>query len=379
MSILFRQLNISLLINFYREYLKPALQRKDRKNILICIYESLWLSSKIKYWPHNYFKYEGFQINKDVREIVNYIPGNLFDKFRDDVLNDKKSTNIVDNKFITNLILKWGGLSATNIHGRYLKNIGCYNDRNHFIGDLEIFLPSISNNFVVKPICGQGHGNGVKIIKIIEAYNNIYSIDGEKFALDEIIEYIKSLKFKELLFEEMVIQHPAQSKIYPHSVNTVRIDTLRSINGEVINGAAYLRMGRGGKEIDNVSAGGLAVEIELETGKFKKYGYDDYLQQYESHPDTNFVFESHKIPNWDHLKKLVVESAILFPGLNSIGWDVAVTANGPLIIEANSNYQLNGIQTICGPYKTKKEFMYSLSQHLRYSKYRNKYEKYFSY
>ena len=42
-------------------------------------------------------------------------------------------------------------------------------------------------------------------------------------------------------------------------------------------------------------------------------------------------------------------------GLSTIGWDIAITDEGPVIIEINWNYSIKGIQIACGGLKPKWE------------------------
>lgn len=140
------------------------------------------------------------------------------------------------------------------------------------------------------------------------------------------------------LFQEAVRQHAAIAAIYPHSVNTLRIVTCRPPGQEAVILGAVLRLGGGGRVVDNASQGGLFVGIDLATGalhpvghRFFKHGGDVV----EAHPDTGCRFEGAVIPWFDRVLALVEAAADAVPH-ELIGWDIAVTEAGPVLIEGNT-------------------------------------------
>jgi hypothetical protein len=150
---------------------------------------------------------------------------------------------------------------------------------------------------------------------------------------------------KDIIVQPVIGQHRVLNAVYPNSVNTVRIDTLRTETSIVSNGAV-LRMGAGGAVVDNGSAGGLIAGLDLETGRLRgvarrkpEYG-DDWC---ERHPDTGARFAEVTVPFWRELRAVVARAAGHLP-FGSLAWDVAVTADGPLIVEANSYWDVNLMQ-----------------------------------
>jgi len=182
-----------------------------------------------------------------------------------------------------------------------------------------------------------------------------------------------------LLFEKKIEQHHLLRRIYPESVNTIRIDTLRCVSGKLVMSGALLRVGKGGRKVDNWSGpqGGIAIAIDLEKGCLNRGGYDYFLNEYPSHPDSGFSFDNTIIPFWKELLGVVRQTANLFPQANSIGWDIAITEKGPIIIEANTDYGITSLQTTNGPYLKKRDFINALNEHIGISKYKKRYEKYF--
>ena len=45
-----------------------------------------------------------------------------------------------------------------------------------------------------------------------------------------------------------------------------------------------------------------------------------------------------RIPWWTEAVELVCGAALRFPALRTLGWDVAITPDGPRVIEANAHW-----------------------------------------
>ena len=103
-----------------------------------------------------------------------------------------------------------------------------------------------------------------------------------------------------------------------------------------------MRFGVGDSVIDNASSGGFFVGVNIDEGTLKDTGH--YLSQYggakiKKHPDSGFIFEGFKVPYFKEACEEVLKGIMVIPN-RFIGWDVAITPNGPIIVEANSSPHL---------------------------------------
>jgi len=73
----------------------------------------------------------------------------------------------------------------------------------------------------------------------------------------------------------------------------------------------------------------------------------------EKHPISNTVFEDCQLPYWNEVKDLVEKAHKQFYYVQSIGWDVAITPNGPILIEGNDNWGSIPSQIVEGGLKEK--------------------------
>lgn len=138
---------------------------------------------------------------------------------------------------------------------------------------------------------------------------------------------------RQFLVEELIVQHPDIAKIYPLSVNTLRLVTIKNRdNVHVV--FSSLRIGNG-LRVDNLNSGGMAVIVDMETGKISSPGADKAGKAYERHPMTGVELAGCQIPLYRESVELVKKAAMHIPELGYIAWDVAITETRPLIIEAN--------------------------------------------
>ncbi len=160
-------------------------------------------------------------------------------------------------------------------------------------------------------------------------------------------EQVTKYPSAEYIVEESVQQHPAVSAIYPHSVNTLRLWTLREKDASISFLGGVIRMGSGGSCIDNASAGGLFVPLQ-EDGRLVEQGLSfDVKTPFPilSHPDTGLVFKDYQIPFFEETKALIRAAHKIFsPRLLALGWDIAITPEGPLVIEINQHAGICTIQ-----------------------------------
>lgn len=137
------------------------------------------------------------------------------------------------------------------------------------------------------------------------------------------------------LVEEFLTQHPEMSRLYPEAVNTMRIVTYVDPTKKVHVLARVLKMGNGGN-IDNYSGGGMYTMMD-EHGHALHAAYDGNGTVFEIHPATKVRIADFQVPMFDEVIEFAKKLAVRVPEMPYIGWDIALTPEGPVVIEGNHN------------------------------------------
>lgn len=143
--------------------------------------------------------------------------------------------------------------------------------------------------------------------------------------------------------EEGIIQHRELNRLNDSCVNTVRIITITTDNSCDIVGA-ILKVGNGAV-VDNMGAGGLSAPLDIETGCVNKDASVRKGERHTVHPSTGVVFKGFCIPFWQEVLEMARKASVVVPQVRFVGWDIAVTPEGPVLVEGNY-YPGNGLWQI---------------------------------
>lgn len=153
-------------------------------------------------------------------------------------------------------------------------------------------------------------------------------------------DYFNSLISKgKVILEEQVVQSEDFSVLNESSVNTVRCITFNTRH-VVVAPYYFMKIGRVGSFVDNAGAGGIIVGIDKDTGKLVTDGYDELNRRFETHPDSGIVLKGIQLPDWDQLNAICKEMSAKMQNVKFIGWDLAHTDQGWVVIEGNGMSQL---------------------------------------
>ncbi len=142
--------------------------------------------------------------------------------------------------------------------------------------------------------------------------------------------------------QEYLHQHPKLAELHPRSVATLRLVTINAGN-EIVLFESGLKIGTGGIIVSNFSAGGLIGEVDPSTGTLFPtfYGKPGYGERSATvHPDSGIPFAGFQVPFYHEAVELAKAIHRRLYGLRSIGWDIAIGPDGPVVIEGNDNWEL---------------------------------------
>ena len=258
-------------------------------------------------------------------------------------------------QFFGNKILSYLHLQNTDVR---LPRLMGYNVGGHFTSPegrrsillveefrdlLEDMLEQYSSVFM-KPATGAGGGGIIEFSSKGLDQLDIHKIHRRVIATSNI-------------FQERIRQHPDIDLIYARSVNTMRVMTcLREGKAEVIS--AVMRFGTRGNHIDNASSGGIFIGVDLSSGKLMPPARQ-YLRSggglFMTHPDTDYPFKDFTVPCFEEVKEMALKANRTLP-YKIVGWDIAVSDEGPVIVEANDWPNFDLVDVSYGGYKAHPTF-----------------------
>jgi hypothetical protein len=307
----------------------PLVTAKGRKRLPSMMREIAALHDFYKVFPHQYFSL-GLYLRQIEGEVTEYMPKKIVFAWQRRINGHRRPPEVEDKVLFRRIMNDHGVPCVDELFmleptGRFVGSDGVPIDA----AEVSRRIDAAGGRAFLKPVDGRG-GEGARIF------------DAAAEPLSEAVDLRRNI-----LVQPVLSQHSALVALYPHSVNTVRIDTLLTKDGSCVNNVAVLRIGAGGGVTDNASRGGLVVPIDLATGTLRAVGrrkphYDTRFHM--RHPDTGVLFAGFHLPFWSKVLDLVEAGARALAPLRSLGWDIAITPEGPVVIETNAAWNTDAFQ-----------------------------------
>jgi len=188
-------------------------------------------------------------------------------------------------------------------------------------GDLLRRMAEGSGYVVYKPNC-KGMGKGIRILPVTTEEETQAALSCIRSVGNGIVE-------------EYICQHEALGELYPRAVSVVRFYSVCSPQGNFLF-APVLTVAHE-NDISNGCQDALTSIADIRTGEVLTHAVDqNEMVDYETHPVTGKAFRGVKIPYWEETIAMLRRAVPLAGRISNIGWDVAVTREGPVLVEANT-------------------------------------------
>lgn len=198
--------------------------------------------------------------------------------------------------------------------------------------DMRAFLNFVNEHSIfVKKLVNEACGRSVELI------------DLTKTAISPSKLFFQLLSRGKTIIEELVVQSDTLKELNETSVNTLRCITLGD-KKQIIAPFFFMKAGRKGSFVDNGAAGGLLIAVNSETGVLGS-AIDEFGNEYIVHPDSGTKIEGFQLPEWKQVKAMSCELSARLPECKMIGWDLAHTEKGWVLIEGNSMTEAIGPQS----------------------------------
>jgi len=197
--------------------------------------------------------------------------------------------------------------------------------------------------FVVKPVSGQ-RGIGVRVLA--QAPGGATERGGAILPWDALARELESGPGTALLVQQRLRPREDVRRLSGRdALQTYRIVTLVDGDGTAWVPYALLRLAVGDvlldgfRSADSGSTGNLIARIEPDGTiaapvAVASSGFG--LVRVPRHPHSAVVLAGAPAPGWDEARALALRAAEAFSPLRTVGWDIAVTDDGPVLVEGNA-------------------------------------------
>jgi hypothetical protein len=256
----------------------------------------------------------------------------------EEILVDDYSRFVSLDKLTMYCLLNGYGLATPRLHGVYRSP--CPSTIRRFESPAELAehlrAPGSLPTYVKPAFGSYGRGNAL----IAERRGETLVLgDGSTVELQAFCESLDSRRGLGWIFQEPLTSHREIAQLCGDKISGVRAHTFLAPEGPVITKAVW-KINAGTVDSDNFchgASGNLLGAIDVATGEITRVvgGAGAGQRVNPPHPITGRTLVGFKLPQWDQIKQLLREAQLAFPGYLCPGWDIAVCADGPKLLEVN--------------------------------------------
>ncbi|NJO33193.1 MAG: hypothetical protein HC869_08635 [Rhodospirillales bacterium] len=199
----------------------------------------------------------------------------------------------------------------------------------------------------LKPMRGRG-GRGCERWQWL-GDGRYQSQDGDLLSDTELLAHIqKAARSHAMMVQEAMKPHAELCDLSLTVLTSCRMMTVKNeAGGFEATHAVFKSSTKQGAIVDNFHKGGIVSKVDMQTGALgpaSDAGVGRPCVWLERHPLSGGQIAGRRLPLWKETVDLVCRAHAAFPDRITIGWDVAITDRGPVIIEGNAQSGCDMIQ-----------------------------------
>lgn len=169
-------------------------------------------------------------------------------------------------------------------------------------------------------------------------------VNGEHdYSIDEVCDYIQGISKKGYLFQKVLVPHKKFKEIGCEVISSLRIVVLNHEDQALLH-SAVLKIPSSGEVADNFWRNGAVIaEIDIDTGAVARavLKTDTGSRPLKREQKGEAKILDFTLPEFENAKKTVLAAARFLPAVRVQSWDVALTRDGPVLLEVNFGGDLN--------------------------------------
>jgi hypothetical protein len=174
---------------------------------------------------------------------------------------------------------------------------------------------------------------------------------GQEVDLDQVIALLKHKSEKTpMLVQPWLRNHHGIADLAMDSLITIRVVTcLNEEDSPEITLSMIRLLAKLEPQWQHLPDEEYASPINIETGELGLFTGDNFKTshlRYENHLVTGAPIKGRILAEWDAIKRVALAAHQAFPHRLIVGWDIALTENGPVLLEGNTNLDVMFLQRV---------------------------------
>jgi hypothetical protein len=325
------------------KFCRKAAQIYGTSYLRVFLY-SFRLCHQRRFSPDEAFRLGLFNPDLSNDELSKYISRKKLTKIQE-AINPISWASLLKDKGIFYRYCMALGVPIPKLYAIFLKKVAGWSCGSPVLTSREdwkkLFDCQLPEAFIVKPAQG-AYGEGLNIF----SRSNKRFIDASGQAYESVDLYdalLSNPQHESFIIQEQLNNHPELIRLTGiQALQTVRFITIVDKNSRCSILHAHFKPIIGQYFVDTFIdglTGNVEAAISLNDGFLKPA---NQIMANGSgptiipiHPKTGIPFEGFQLPLWPQTCRLVKETSLKFLPIRTIGWDVAITPDGPLIVEGN--------------------------------------------
>jgi hypothetical protein len=209
----------------------------------------------------------------------------------------------------------------------------------------------LDQDLFVKPVKSKG-SRGIDVFRNICAgrYRDEAGQEIDLATLKDRVAERSKAESGALMVQQRLFNHPDIANLADQSLMAIRVITCKSdLDQNAVVTYAFIRIITRLEPHWPVSYE-LGIAVDLQTGRLGPATGDKerwLLCWWDVHPVTGAHVTDRLMPHWNEIKAIALKAHNAAQGRLLVGWDIAVTPDGPLLLEGNSYPDVDFPQRVC--------------------------------
>ena len=314
---------------------------------------------------YSYYLYRLFEPGLSWKEKKSYLADDYYSEERGEanlrlwsLLAPEKYRGVYDNKLVFNRFFGSMGFPLAEVYGVYDPVYGYTIDGRSLrnASDLRDWLVTSGvEEFVFKPVEG-AEGHKILVFSGRESGDpdKLLTLDGDVYDAERLVASTRQdaalragnpgADTRSYLIERRIRQHPELTALVGQTLCCIRVQTIVTLEGEPRIIASVCKLQPNPVGVDHLIHNAVGAWVDPDSGVLGRGRMRGDLDYVSVLPGTDTSFVGFRLPYWPEVKDLALRAAAAFPWVRSVGWDIAISEQGPVLVEGNERWAISLVQ-----------------------------------